>query len=80
MLVLVLRIRPFDTVCVESKTEPEIMELFPCSTQLSMKFFLLINVKIPTTVGILTLMSGKISNLCLSNAEKKPHFLIFLYL
>ena len=26
---------------------PEIIELFPCSTQLSMKFSLLINVKMP---------------------------------
>ena len=30
-----------------------------CSTQLSMKVFLLINVKMPTIVGILTFMSGK---------------------
>ena len=30
-----------------------------CSTQLSMKFFLLINIKMPTIVGILTFMSGK---------------------
>ena len=37
---------------------PEVIELFPCSTQLSMKFFLLINVKMPTIVGILTFMSG----------------------
>ena len=31
---------------------------FSCSTQLSMKFFLLIHVKMPTIVGILTCMSG----------------------
>ena len=30
---------------------------FSCSTHLSMNFFLLISVKIPTIVGILTLMS-----------------------
>ena len=30
-----------------------------CSTQLSMKFFLLINVKMPTLVGIVTFMSWK---------------------
>ena len=30
-----------------------------CSTQLSMKFFLLNNVKMRTVVGILTFMSGK---------------------
>ena len=32
-----------------------------CSTQLSMKFFLLINVNMPTVVGILIFMSRKCS-------------------
>ena len=32
---------------------------FSCSTQLSMKFSLLINVQMPTIVGILTCMSRK---------------------
>ena len=32
----------------------EVIKLFPFSTQLSMKFILLINVKMPTIVGILT--------------------------
>ena len=32
-------------------------KLFPCSTQLSTKFILLINVKMPTKVGILTFIS-----------------------
>ena len=66
------------------KTGPEVIKLFSCSTQLSMKFeilisikisrnsaffsdsdkprmlfFLLINVKMPTIVGILTFMSRK---------------------
>ena len=36
---------------------PEVIKLFSCSTQLSMKFSLLINVKMPTIVGILTCMS-----------------------
>ena len=45
-------------------------KLFSCSTQLSMKFFLLINVKMPTTVGILTFMSRKNNILCLSEPEK----------
>ena len=35
-----------------------------------MKFFLLINVKMPTTVGILTILSGKNSILGLSEPEK----------
>ena len=38
---------------------PEIIKRFSCSTQLSMKFFRLINVKMPTIVGILTFMSRK---------------------
>ena len=36
---------------------PEVIKLFLCSTQLSLKFILLINVKMPTIVGILTFMS-----------------------
>ena len=36
---------------------PEVIKLFPCLTQLSMKFILLINVKMPTMVGILTFIS-----------------------
>ena len=34
----------------------EVIKLFPL-TQLSMKFFMLINVKMPTIVGILTFIS-----------------------
>ena len=33
---------------------PEVIKLFSCSTQLSMKLSPLINVKMPTIVGILT--------------------------
>ena len=36
---------------------PKIIKLIPCSTQLSTKFILLINVQMPTIVGILTLIS-----------------------
>ena len=36
---------------------PEVIKKILCSTQLNMKFFLLINVKMPTVVGILTFMS-----------------------
>ena len=43
---------------LDSKPSPEVIKLFSCSTQLSMKFYLLINV---TIVGILTFMSGKIA-------------------
>ena len=35
----------------------EVIKLFPCSTQLSSKLILLINVKMPTIVGILTFIS-----------------------
>ena len=35
----------------------KVIKLFPCSTQLSMKIILLINVKMPTIVGILTFIS-----------------------
>ena len=38
---------------------PEVMKKFSCSTRLSMKIFLLRNVKMPTIVGILTFMSRK---------------------
>ena len=38
---------------------PEVIKLFSCSTQLSMKFSPLINVKMPTIVGILTCRVGK---------------------
>ena len=41
-----------------------------CSTKLKKKFFLLINVKMPTNVGILTMISRKNSTLGLSEPEK----------
>ena len=47
---------------------------------MSMKFFLLINVKIPTIVGILTFMSMKNSFLGLSEHENAEFIAIFLYL
>ena len=49
---------------------PEVIKLFPSSTQMSMKLFLLINVKMPTIVGILTFVSRKNSILGLSELEK----------
>ena len=36
---------------------PEVIKLFSCSAQLILKFILLINVKMPTIVGILTFIS-----------------------
>ena len=49
---------------------PEVINLFSSSTQLSMKIFLLINVKMPTIVDILTFMNRKTSILGLSETEK----------
>ena len=53
-----------------SQSGPEVINLFSCSTQSSTKFFLLINVKMPTIVGILTLMRRKNSILGLSESIK----------
>ena len=52
------------------KPGPELIKLFSCSTPLSMNFLLLINVKMPTVVGILTFMSGKNRILGLSEPKK----------
>ena len=48
-------------------------KLFSCSTQLSMKFILLINVKMQTIVGILTFIS--MINTALLGLESKKSFL-----
>ena len=64
------------------ETRPQGYKKYSCSTQLSMKFFLLMNVKMPTivtVVGILTFMSGKNNILGLSE-HGKAEFLDFLYL
>ena len=37
-----------------AKPGPEVIKLFSCSTQLSVEFIMLINVEMPTIVGILT--------------------------
>ena len=55
----------------ETPPGPEVIKHFSCSSQLSMKFFLLINVKMPTTVGILTFMNRKNTILGLSEPEEK---------
>ena len=52
------------------KPGPEVIKLFSCSTQLSIKFFLFINVKMSTIVGILTIMNRKNSILDLSEPKK----------
>ena len=57
---------------------PEVIKLFSCSTKLRMKFFLLINVKMPTIVGILTYMSGKNSILGLFEPKKNEFLDMFI--
>ena len=59
----------YSPVCVRTVRKPrllvfswcgsglEVIKLFSCSAQLRLKFILLINVKMPTIVGILTFMS-----------------------
>ena len=62
---------------------PEVIKLFSCSAQLSMKFFQRINVKMPTIVGTLTFMSGKNSILGLSEPKKSRiswYFYTYVYL
>ena len=66
---LLLQNIPVSYLC-ENQTCPEVIKLFSCSTQLSMKFFLLINIKMLTIVGILTVMSRKNSMLGLSEPIK----------
>ena len=47
---------------LKEKSGSEVIKLFSCSTQLSMKISLLINMKMPTTVGIFIFISRE--NLC----------------
>ena len=50
-------------VAVLKKTRLEVIKLFSCSTQLSMKFSLFINMKMPTIVGIFIFISRAIFTL-----------------
>ena len=47
----------FESYLVTNPEDGPKVIFFPCSTQLSTKFILLINVKMPTSVGILTFIS-----------------------
>ena len=58
----------------------ELIKLFSCSTQLGMKFILLINVKMPTIVGILTFLSRIHTTSSCLRAGKMPHFFTFYLL
>ena len=64
---------------ISDRTGPEVIKLFSYSTQLSMKFFLLINIKMPTIVGILIFISRK--NFMLNSAvqEKSLNWLYLIF-
>ena len=55
----------------------KIIELFSCTTQLSEKFTRLINVKMPTIIGILRFMN-KI-NVKIFNKKNKKTVILFIY-
>ena len=57
----------------------EVIKLFSCSTQLSTKFILLINVKMPTIVGILTFISRINTTSESLKARKNSVFLHFSF-
>ena len=69
MLSLVENYKAFITL----RPGPEVIKLFRCSTQLSAKFIPLINVKMPTLVGILTFIS-----MIITTSER--HFFVCWYL
>ena len=52
-----LIVKTFETLqfCLNIEPGPEVIKLFSCSAELSMKIFLLIYVKMPTIAGILNL-------------------------
>ena len=54
------------------------LKYYSCSTQLSMKFILLINVKMPSIVGILTFLSWIVTTSEKLKHEKSLFFSIFL--
>ena len=58
-------------------TGPEVIKLFSCSAQLRLKFILLINVKMPTIVGILTFISRRNYRLWHSKPSISIYFGLF---
>ena len=57
---LSLDVKRLDFVASEqqrSRPGCKVIKHYSCSTQMSMKFIMLINIKLPTTVGILIFMS-----------------------
>ena len=66
---LSLHVLHFFSIRLFLQSGPEVIKKISCSTQPSMKVFLLINVNMPTIVGILTFMSRRNCNLGLSEPE-----------
>ena len=53
----------FPKKSLTAQSGPKVIKLFSCSTQLSMKFSLAINMKMPTVVGIFIFISREIFRL-----------------
>ena len=64
-----------DLLCSNCCTGLEVIKNFSCSAQLRLKFILLINVKMPTTVGILTFISSINYRLCRSKPKISIYYL-----
>ena len=60
-----------------SRSGLDVIKLFLCSTPLSTKFILLINVKMPTTVGILTFI--RMINTTSERLETRNFFLCLYF-
>ena len=58
------------------RSSPEVIKLFSCSTQLTMKFSLLVNMKMPTIVGVFIFMSRKKNHAQLCLASKNLQLLV----
>ena len=54
----ILQVVSLSKALIAHCTGPEVIKLFSCSAQLRLKFILLINVKMPTIVGIFTFISS----------------------
>ena len=75
--------KSFNAVCINEKKEspgPEVIKLFSCSTQLSMIFALLINLKLLTTANSFLLNTAEHENFSANkyeNANYCWHFHIY---
>ena len=65
--------------CRHLQPGPEVLKLFPCSNQLSMKFFLLINVKNANNCWHFNIYERENNILGLSAPKKTPDFFLYFY-